>query len=212
VRPWIAAAAILALQLTAGCALVTVGEPVGEVAPLSKKEWEGLWLSDSYVPFVVLPEDIEKGILQICTLREPSEKERATGELGCFAANVRKVQDELVLCVAADEFLPYFDPFAKKGKEFRESLKGRWLLFLLDRRKSRAIVWWFKGKEAADLIDQGKLRGTVHRKEWAPGKSSVEEVRIDRLEPELLKRWMSEDSGEFLWKKPFIFDRYPLGE
>jgi hypothetical protein len=208
VRAWIAAAAILAaLQLVSGCAIVTVGEPVGKVAPLSKElKWEGIWLEGpgrvNRGAYVVLVDDADKGGLQICTFEKAKGNERPPLDLHCFGAQVRLVGNNAVLHIAADEFLVDSEP------ELRKSLKGRWLIVLLQPRGEQVIVLLFEGKEAEKLIAAGKLGGKV-----IPRSAQADrQVRIDRLEPELLKRWISEDAREFMWKVPIIFDYHPLPE
>jgi hypothetical protein len=207
VRAWIAAAAILAaVQLFSGCTIVTVGEPVGEVAPLSKEmKWQGIWLEgpgrDKRGAYVVLVDDADKGGLQICAFRKANGNKRPPLDLHCFGAQVRLVGEAHVLHIAADEFL------VDSAAEVRESLKGRWLIVLLQPRGEQVILL-FEGKEAEKLIAAWKLGGKV-----IPRSAQADrQVRIDRLEPELLKRWISEDAREFMWKVPIIFDYHPLPE
>jgi hypothetical protein len=206
VRAWVAAAAILALQLAAGCTIVTVGEPVGEVAPLSKKlKWQGIWLANvDNKPWsvVVVVDDADKGALQICGFWRAKGNKRPPLDLHCFSAQVRLAGGAQVLHVAADEF------FAEGMPEFRDSLKGRWLIVLLQHRGERVLLWLFEDEEVATLIQAGKLSGKVIRSD----SERFGEVRIDRLEPELLKRWISEDARKIMWKAPIIFDYHPMRE
>ena len=205
-RAWIAAAAILAaVELVSGCTIVTVGEPVGEVAPLSKKlKWQGIWLDgsrgDQGLAYLVFVDDADRGALQICGFGKAKGNKRPPLDLYCFGAQVRLVGDAHVLHIAADEFLVDSEP------AFRESLKGRWFIVLLKHRGERVVVWLFEAKEAAKQVEAGRLAGKVIHKNTQGDR----EVRIDRLEPELLKRWISESAGEFRWREPATFDYHPL--
>jgi hypothetical protein len=205
VRAWVAAAAILAaVQLVSGCTIVTVGEPVGEVAPLSKElKWQGIWLGNidkNDLSYVVIVDDADKGVLQICGFGKAKGNKRLSLDLHCAGAQVRVVGRAQVLHIAADEF-------SGGRPEFRESLKGRWLITLLQHRGEQVILWTFEGNELAKLIEAGKLGGKVIPSN-AEGREG--QVRIDRLEPELLKRWISENASVIGWSVPLIFDYHPL--
>lgn len=189
-----------AILLVAGCTVVTLSEPAGVEAPLAKGKWEGLWLSRLFGPAIVRVDDAATGRMTICILKDSSEvPARLPTQLHCFASQVRKVENGLVLNLAADELLHL------ARHESALALKGRWLPFLLRHDGEQVILWRFTGEEATKLVASGALKGKVLDKDAFGG-----DVHIDQLESELLKRWISTGAKEFDWARPLIFDYYQL--
>lgn len=199
-RGWATAAAVAAAALLlSGCLPVTLGEPAGELAPLAKgQKWEGLWMGGKAL-YLVFVQDPDNGILQLCRLKRATGTERAPAELICTAAHLRKAGDLYLLNLETDS------RFFNDKAEANAPSAPRWYFTLVKHEGARVLVWLFDGEAAAKLVEAGKLKGRVVQREGG------KELQFDRLEPELLNRWVTtQELAGPLWKHPLVLDYHPL--
>lgn len=199
-RGWATAAALAAAALLlSGCVPVTLGEPAGELAPLAKgQKWEGLWMGGKE-PYLVFVQDADRGILQLCRLKRTTGADRAPAELRCTDAHLRKAGDLYLLNLETDS------RFFKDEKEAAAASAPRYYFTLVKHEGARIMVWLFDGQAAAKLVEAGTLKGRVVKHERS------KELQFDRLEPELLNRWLAtQDLNGPLWKYPLVLDYHPL--